>query len=150
MKFSEIKSDQWESLRPYLDTCLLPLTGLSGAETPAQTTEELVRLQTVMDRVEAPYKGRVVTYPALHYMFVDGRFAERVEALCASIKAGGFRFVILATANAAIGGMTFANADLLLTETMAGEGQATVARAIDALWHSPQPPQSPPQSPPQP
>lgn len=141
VKFSEIKSDQWESLRPYLDTCLLPLTGLTGAESPGRTTEELARLQAVMDRIEAPYKGRVVTYPALHYMFADGRFAERVESLCASIKAGGFRYVILATANAAIGGMAFANADLLLTETLAGEGQAAVAREIEALWRQSQQPQ---------
>ncbi|MGO4375464.1 DUF2487 family protein, partial [Paenibacillus sp. MCAF20] len=67
MKFSEIEKEQWEELRPYLDTCLLPVTGMDGSEQPYEATEWLERLRDIMDLIEIPFKGRVVTYPACHY-----------------------------------------------------------------------------------
>ncbi|RXZ80240.1 DUF2487 family protein [Paenibacillaceae bacterium] len=95
MKFSEIEQQQWDELQPYLDTCLLPLTGLKGGEAPGEATHELEKLRDALELVEIPFKGRVVTYPAWHYI---GN-AEDLEQVCERFKASGFRFVILLTAN---------------------------------------------------
>jgi 23S rRNA (pseudouridine1915-N3)-methyltransferase len=98
MKFKHIDSTQWNELRPYLDTCLLPITGLTGLEDPGQATDELEKLQKWMDAVEVPYNGRIVTYPALHYAF-ENAFSESVNEVCNNLRTSGFRYVILMTAN---------------------------------------------------
>ncbi|WJH37540.1 YpiF family protein [Paenibacillus sp. CC-CFT747] len=77
VKFSEIREEQWKDLQPYLDTCLLPITGLTGTESPWMTTEALEMLRDIMDLVENPYKGRLVTYPALHYFSPPGNLLPR-------------------------------------------------------------------------
>ncbi|NEW06056.1 DUF2487 family protein [Paenibacillus sp. SYP-B3998] len=94
MKFSEIEKEQWSDLKPYLDTCLLPLTGLKGFEDPIQTTTALEDLRDALETIEIPFKGRVVTYPALHY--VTGlHMKEQLEAISRQLKHAGFRYVIV-------------------------------------------------------
>jgi 23S rRNA (pseudouridine1915-N3)-methyltransferase len=98
MKFKDIDSAQWAELRPYLDTCLLPITGLTGLEAPGQATDELEKLQKWMDAVEVPYHGRIVTYPAMHYTSKN-EFSASVNEVCNNLRASGFRYVILITTN---------------------------------------------------
>lgn len=97
MKFSDLTRDDWMQLAPYMDTCLLPVTGLTGEEAPWEATEALEKLQDALDLIELPYRGRVVTYPALHYTGESGeRLADILNHTCARLKRNvGFRHVLL-------------------------------------------------------
>ncbi|MUT65462.1 DUF2487 family protein [Paenibacillus sp. NEAU-GSW1] len=134
MKFSDISAEQWEELRPYLDTCLLPVTGMTGDEQPYEATTALERLRDVMDLVEIPFKGRVVTYPAMHYTEKEQQ-SNVIDRMCERLKQSGFRFVVVATpANAAE--LNCKSADLVLCPDEHGEKPAAsaVASAIQTMW----------------
>ncbi|WP_165921054.1 DUF2487 family protein [Paenibacillus albiflavus] len=113
MKFSEIESDKWESLSPYLDTCLLPLTGLTGRENPVQATARLEDLRDALDCLEKPFHGRLVTYPAMHFT-VDGHSEAAVNELARRIKENGFKHVILLTIQSDIQNWVMEDADLFI------------------------------------
>jgi 23S rRNA (pseudouridine1915-N3)-methyltransferase len=94
MKFSDISKEEWTGLQPYLDTCLIPVTGLQGTEQPWEATVALEKLRDALEIIEIPYKGRVITYPALHY--VKGTNIEhQIAELCSQLKATGFAYVII-------------------------------------------------------
>lgn len=134
VKFSEIKEDEWDKLRPYMDTCLLPLTGLTGEESPWQAARALEKLRDAMADLEKRYFGRVVTYPAYHYG--NGDFPDKPLArLTERLKASGFRYVICITADERLSGVTFPEADLFLTPRQAEEG--TAVQAVSELWKPP-------------
>ncbi|UUZ94444.1 YpiF family protein [Paenibacillus sp. P25] len=107
------------SLRPYLDTCLLPVTGLRGTEQPWEATEALEELRDALDLLEMPFKGRVVTYPALHFIPDDAAGTNALlRQVCSGIRQAGFRFVVLVTAKSESElPITAENADLLLRFT---------------------------------
>ena len=96
MKFNDIAAQEWTELKPYLDTCLLPFTGLTGFEDPMQVTTALEQLRDVLEVIEIPYKGRVVTYPALHYIAGTGS-REQLDAISLQLKKSGFRYIIVLT-----------------------------------------------------
>ena len=99
MKFSEIDESKWIELKPYLDTVLLPITGMSGDESPVEATVCLEQLRDIMDLVEIPFYGRLVTYPALHY-YIHNRIEmeSHIKAVCQQLKEQGFKHVILISA----------------------------------------------------
>jgi hypothetical protein len=140
LKFSDIERSDWEGLKPYLDTCLIPVTGLSGFEQPWEATQELEYLRDVMDCVEGPYKGRIVTYPAFHY--AEGpSAAAAVNSVCQKIKGAGFRYVIVISGHPSVGALHFPDADLLLCpesadgQVMDGEQfKLRTSRVIRAMW----------------
>jgi hypothetical protein len=138
MKFSEIQQNDWEELKPYLDTCLLPLTGLSGEESPWKVTENLEKLRDLMDYVEIPYKGRVVTYPALQYKIEEDHMVAIVDALCHKLKAGYFKYVIIITADDTIAKLEFQANDLLISPFMLMQDvnatRAKIDFGIQRLW----------------
>lgn len=142
MKFSEIERNDWEGLKPYLDTCLLPVTGLSGFEQPWEATQELEFLRDAMDCIEGPFKGRIVTYPAFHY--IEGpSAAAAVNSVCRKLKGAGFRYVIVMTANGSVAAAGFSDADLLLCpETPDGEVvgidtfRGKAASEVRTMWES--------------
>ncbi|XEC92728.1 DUF2487 family protein [Paenibacillus tarimensis] len=133
MKFSDIEQSQWEELSPYLDTCLLPVTGLNGAEAPHEVTGQLEQLRDVMELVEIPFKGRIVTYPAYHYYEPD--HVSRLEQVCLRLKDSGFRYIILITAKCRLQLQTEA-ADLILAPYEDGQAlsSAQVKSDIQAMW----------------
>jgi len=136
MKFSEITSELWEELKPYLDTCLLPVTGLNGTESPAETTQALEDLRDVMDGIEIPFKGRVVTYPACHYI-EETEGHDNVEKLCLALKRSGFRYVIVVSAR--LRNLAPPSADLTFVPNHEGvsvEAEA-IGQAIRSLWAPP-------------
>lgn len=97
MKFNEINKVQWADNKPYLDTCLLPITGLSGEEGPAEVTEALEKLRDMMDLLEIPFKGRIVTYPALHFIKGDSSDWGMIEAVCRNLKKDNFAYCVIVT-----------------------------------------------------
>ncbi|MEK3915033.1 DUF2487 family protein [Paenibacillus sp. FSL H7-0331] len=140
MKFSDVNEKTWEDLRPYVDTCLLPVTGITGAEQPWEATCALEDLRDALDLFEIPYKGRVLTYPALHYVNEDSGL-EQVNAVCAQLKTNGFAFVIVVSAKVELADvLTQSNADLaftltpdLLTESLPVE-KKRIAEQLMLLW----------------
>ncbi|MFI2855641.1 DUF2487 family protein [Paenibacillus sp. JSM ZJ436] len=97
MKFSEVEAEGWGELAPFVDTCLIPYTGLSGDEMPWEVTAALERLRDLMDLIEIPFKGRVVTYPALQY---GGEGASvLLSSICSKASAAGFAYVVVITAD---------------------------------------------------
>jgi 23S rRNA (pseudouridine1915-N3)-methyltransferase len=138
MKFSEVQQSEWEELKPYLDTCLLPLTGLTGEESPWQVTEVLEQLRDLMDLVEIPFKGRVVTYPALQYKADDEKMIAAVNELCLKLKLDTFKYVILITVDEALANQEFLASDLFisvndLSET-SNENRAIIVSKVQSLW----------------
>ncbi|QAY66145.1 DUF2487 family protein [Paenibacillus protaetiae] len=135
MKFSEIEESKWNELEPYLDTCLLPVTGMTGLERPYEATQELERLRDIMDLVEVPFKGRIVTYPACHYGGEE--ITNLVNKLCGSLKTAGFKFVIVITAKP-LSRPVPEHADLVIAAADNGKlpDAAEVSQAIRELWNS--------------
>lgn len=134
MKFSEIKKDQWPDIKPYLDTCLLPLTGLTGGEEPWEVTHSLERLADLMEEIEIPFKGRVVTYPSLHYNGQPGALAANVNHLCMRLKESGFAYIVLISADPALSIMTFEAADLFITEDSSKAGPGNIGAMLQGVW----------------
>jgi 23S rRNA (pseudouridine1915-N3)-methyltransferase len=138
MKFNEIEKTGWEELQPYLDTCLLPLTGLTGEETPWQVTERLEKLRDLMDHVEIPFKGRVVTYPAVQYTMEDDQMSSSVNALCHKLKLSQFKYVIIITADDSLAKLEYQTSDLLISNQMirpdASSTRAEIVTLVQGLW----------------
>ncbi|WP_240413856.1 DUF2487 family protein [Paenibacillus periandrae] len=140
MKFSDVNEKTWEDLRPYVDTCLLPVTGITGAEQPWEATCALEDLRDALDMFEIPYKGRVLTYPALHYVHEDNG-VDQVNAVCEKLKANGFAFVIVVSAKAelanvlaqSIADLAFTLTPDLLTESLPAE-KKRIAEQLMLLW----------------
>lgn len=142
MKFNEIDKDQWEELKPYLDTCLLPVTGLTGTETPFETTAALEKLRDAMDLIEIPFKGRVVTYPSYHFVGEPVEYGK-LNKLCAGLKESvGFRYVVMISVSVLLDEQSLPAADLLLridADLLAadyGSIKTDVAARIGAMWQS--------------
>lgn len=135
MKFSEIEENKWGELAPYLDTCLLPVTGMTGQESPPEATVCLERLRDMMDLVEIPFKGRVVTYPACHYWTEGPNFDEMLAKWCEALRTAGFTYIIMITANGSLG-LACEAADLVVSPTPEGAlpEQSEVSDAIRELW----------------
>ncbi|CAN7701528.1 MULTISPECIES: DUF2487 family protein [unclassified Paenibacillus] len=140
MKFNEIVSQEWTELKPYLDTCLLPVTGLTGVEDPMEVTTVLERLRDVMEIIEIPYKGRVVTYPALHYI-ADTGASKQVETIVHQLKKSGFRYIIVLTLHSEAIHWKSAETDLLIVvdkEQWAQQSEAIrsgISKQVQQLWY---------------
>ncbi|MFD2115942.1 DUF2487 family protein [Paenibacillus yanchengensis] len=136
MKFSDIEEQEWEELQPYLDTCLLPITGLDGSEQPYEVTAGLEQLRDLLDLVEIPYKGRVVTYPAYHYVDFSEQSLTLISNVCQNLKVAGFKYIILATTKAEHA-LDVCEADIVLTlkEDGALPSSSEVAEEIQLLWN---------------
>lgn len=121
MKFSEITSEDWVELHSYLDTCLIPYTALTGRESPCETVIALERLRDFLDYVEIPFNGRIVTYPAVHYS--QASQLQHLNELCSHLKAGGFKYVIVMTADEALVQAELPEADLVLSLSAISPGK---------------------------
>lgn len=138
MKFSEIDQNTWPELQPYFDTCLIPFTGLSGGESPWEATEALERLRDFMDYVEIPYKGRVVTYPAVQYGGTST--ATLLNEICHKVKSAGFIHVMIMTADARLSREDIPESALVLSlpeleATGAASVREVVERSISEMWN---------------
>ncbi|CAM4218876.1 DUF2487 family protein [Paenibacillus tarimensis] len=134
MKFSEFDHTRWAELQLYFDTCVLPVTGMTGAESPAEATEKLEQLRDLLDLVEVPYKGRTVTYPALHYTGEGSRLEEAVAFAAGKMKKNGFKHVIVVSLPELAADVP--DVDYVISPTPEGElpHGTVVTNAIQQLW----------------
>ncbi|NMO96991.1 DUF2487 family protein [Paenibacillus lemnae] len=114
MKFSEVEESTWTELQPYLDTCLIPYTGLNGEEVPWEATAALERLRDFMDLVEIPFKGRIVTYPALQYRAPEAY--QMLDEICEKVKKTGFKYVVIITSDIEMTNDDVPNSTLVLSQ----------------------------------
>jgi 23S rRNA (pseudouridine1915-N3)-methyltransferase len=145
MKFSEAEQQTWSELQPYVDTCLLPVTGLTGTEQPWEAAEALERLRDALDCFEIPYKGRVMTYPAFHFTpdGADGT-VEFLNGICKGLRAGGFRHILLISAKPELAplletveaDLAFTLPEELLSQSLP-EVKQQVAEKLQHLWANP-------------
>ena len=126
--------ESWPELQPYVDTCLLPVTGLTGMESPWEATETLEKLRDVIDRVEIPFRGRIVTYPAVQYGREDG--LEAVDKLCLSLRESGFRFVIAVSAGLRLDGLSCPHLSIGPDHEGDLPDSDTIRERIRGLWMS--------------
>lgn len=138
MKFSEMNQDSWAELQLYLDTCLVPFTAMSGRQSPVEATEALERLRDFLDMVEVPFKGRIMTYPAYHY--TNSEMSMTLNTLSTELKASGFKYVVIMSADGTFEDMDIPAADLLLSkqDLIKNQEEATITRyvgeCIRELW----------------
>lgn len=139
MKFNEISEQDWRDLKPYLDTCLLPVTGLTGLEDPAKVTMTLEQLRDALETIEIPYKGRVVTYPALHYI-TEMNVKEQLEVVSHHLKRMGFRYVIVLSVHPEAAAWKTEQTDLLIAIDMEQWGSQSeqikwsISKQVQHLW----------------
>ncbi|GFZ89859.1 hypothetical protein GCM10008018_40150 [Paenibacillus marchantiophytorum] len=139
MKFDEVPAKDWIDLKPYLDTCLLPVSGLSGFEDPMQVTERLQHLRDALEAIEIPYKGRVVTYPAVHYV-TGVQIKDQLDAVSLHLKRMGFRYVIVLTVHKEATQWKADETDLFIAVDMdrwATESEqikSSISKQVQHLW----------------
>ncbi|WP_158602175.1 DUF2487 family protein [Cohnella endophytica] len=138
MKFSEIEENSWPELQPYLDTCLLPLSGMTGEEAPWEATNKIASAGRWLAPLEQAFRGRTVTMPAYHYGGNDEDRPERMKRLIASMKGVGFRYVVV------VSGQTMTKDELLGADLFVGpvaEGEEPeahkISKSLADLWRKP-------------
>lgn len=131
MKFSEFDGERWAGMQLYFDTAILPVTGLAGSETPDEASAALERLRDLLDLVEIPFKGRTVTYPALHYA-ADGAAIGRIAS---GLKTAGFRYIIAVALDRSPASET-PMVDLWITPDPDGSipPAKAVSASVQAMW----------------
>ncbi|WP_339266165.1 DUF2487 family protein [Paenibacillus sp. FSL R5-0470] len=137
MKFSDFEVEQWEENRKFYDTCLIPFTGLSGSESPPETVQALERLRDFMDLVEIPFKGRIVTYPAIQYGG-EGYF-DLINEVCRKVKSSGFQYAVVLTADIALLEQEIFESDLVLSlpiieGSLEGKINSDIGMKIQKMW----------------
>ncbi|WP_027093629.1 DUF2487 family protein [Cohnella thermotolerans] len=137
MKFSELDTDRWADLQPYLDTCLLPVSGLNGRETPAEATDKIAAAGDWLAPIETAFRGRTVTLPAYHYYDPeDEAETRRLERYCAKVKSVGFRYLVIVSGERLLTAESLPFADLIV-----GPGSAealpdteAIRQAVTSMW----------------
>ncbi|WP_312148582.1 DUF2487 family protein [Paenibacillus odorifer] len=137
MKFSDFEVDTWEENRKFYDTCLIPFTGLSGLESPPETVQALERLRNFMDMVEIPFKGRIVTYPAIQY--AGEGYVNLINEICQKVKSSGFQHVVVLTADVPLQESQIYESDLVLSlpiieASHEGKNDSEIRMKIQDMW----------------
>ncbi|MDP5273821.1 DUF2487 family protein [Chengkuizengella axinellae] len=140
MKFSEIEINLWDEHREYLDTCLLPFTGLTGEENPMETTKALEELRDMLDLVEIPFNGRVVTYPTVHFHQEEEQLASYLNNIRLNLKKQGFTYLILITHQTEMDKLKFQEFDLFLMPDEKEQDLVSlkdeISNKVQALWNN--------------
>lgn len=95
MKFSELSREEWFNLQPYLDTCLIPVSGIAGGEDPWEMADLAASAGAWLLPLEKAFAGRTVTLPAYHYFDGSAASAAGLKRICAGCREAGFRYVVL-------------------------------------------------------
>lgn len=138
MKFSEISDQSWAELQPYLDTCLLPVSGLTGMEAPWEAKENILRTGDWLSVLERAFHGRTVTMPAYHYDQAGPDAAERLNDMCGRLKASGYRYVVVVCGQAGGVSESVTAADMRVQPNAEEEqpDESALRAAISAMWRA--------------
>lgn len=106
-------------------------------ETPWEATAALERLRDFMDLAEIPFKGRLVTYPAVQYGNTED--IKLLNEVCHNVKSSGFKFVVIMTADVELSKEDVPDSTLVLSRRRleGSEGiplSAIVAGQISEMW----------------
>ncbi|UQZ32389.1 DUF2487 domain-containing protein [Paenibacillus sp. PK3_47] len=139
MKFSDFTVADWKENGRFFDTCLLPYTGLTGSEHPAEAAEVLERLRDFMDLIEKPYQGRIVTYPAIQYQTAES--TAYVNDICRKVKSKQFQFAVVVTGEVRVSAELIHESDLVLSlpelEGLSkSELSVHIKQKIERMWQS--------------
>lgn len=138
MKFNEISEESWAELQPFLDTCLLPVSGLTGMETPWEATERILKTGDWLSPLERAFHGRTVTMPAYHYDHAGGNGPEGVNELVSRLKRSGFRYVVVVSGQA--GGLPESVTEASLIVQPAEDSELpnpdAMRQAVMAMWRT--------------
>ncbi|WP_027084933.1 DUF2487 family protein [Cohnella panacarvi] len=138
MKFNEISEESWAELQPFLDTCLLPVSGLTGAESPWEATERILKTGDWLSPLEKAFHGRTVTMPAYHYDRAGGDGSEGAKELVARLKKSGFRYVVVVSGQA--GGVPESVTEASLVVQPADDAEQpdpdALRQAVMAMWRA--------------
>lgn len=137
MKFSDFEMDNWEENRKFYDTCLIPFTGLSGLESPPEVVLALERLRDFMDLVEIPFKGRIITYPAIQYASLG--YVDQINEVCRKVKSSHFQYTIVITADISLQNKEIYESDLVLSlpvieSSQESKIQSGIGMKIQEMW----------------
>jgi len=77
MQWTMEQVQNWEELREYVDTALLPLYLLTGDKPIPAHVERMTYLMNIAAAVEQKLRGRVLLFP-LHYQAEEGEAAIRL------------------------------------------------------------------------
>ena len=138
MKFSEIDEASWAELQPFLDTCLLPVSGLTGEETPSEAADKAASTGSWLVPLEKSFTGRTVTLPAFHYYSRNDELDfERLNQLCRQLKKQGYRYVI-AVCGIPKGLPEDLSADLVIQPDREDEqpDEDALRKAVSELWRN--------------
>lgn len=135
MKFSDIDQTKWQALKPYLDTVIIPITGMTGTESPDEATKALEDLRDWLDPIELQFNGRIVTYPAFHYVG-DELPHVLIESLIVNLKQQGFKYVVAVSSKYNV---SFAKSSFDAIFTPEAEGELPVYEkatiTIMSMWN---------------
>jgi hypothetical protein len=135
MKFSELDKEEWFNLQPYLDTCLIPVSGIAGGIAPWEMAELAASAGAWLLPLEKAFAGRTVTLPAYHYYDGSPEAIAGLRRLCAGCREAGFRHVVLVSG---IAGLLpeDAGADLCIQPQASGEmpDPEALHHAMTGLW----------------
>lgn len=141
VKFSELTEEQWEEWGPYLDTCILPVTGLNGTESPIEAGYRLEKLRDWLDGIEMPFRGRTVTYPAYHFVSqqLDDDELRLLNGLCTRLRRQGFAYIVVVSAQLPLTSDKLPAADLVITpaelmEEEAGQVRSAMKICVQNMW----------------
>lgn len=94
LRFSDVDQKTWSQWQPFVDTAVVPLTGLDGTETPWEMRQRLEILRDLLDITEQPFKGRVLVLPAVQYAFSE----YQLKSMAKNLRHQGYHFIITVAA----------------------------------------------------
>jgi len=148
MKFNELTKEQWEEWKGYLDTCILPVTGLSGMESPPEVASQLEMLRNWLGGIEIPFRGRTVTYPAYHFIpdNIEMNSLCLVNKLCTQLRSQGFTYIVIISAQWNIMRDELPQADLVVSPvelwtTDLSRAQQQIKERVQKMWGGTRPDQ---------
>lgn len=138
MKFNEIGEESWADLQPYLDTCLLPVSGLTGLEAPWEATERMLKTGDWLSPLERAFHGRTVTMPAYHYDQASDNGVQRLNELVSRLKRSGFRYVVIVSGQAQGVPENVSEASLIVQPATESEAPdiGSLRQAVMAMWRT--------------
>jgi 23S rRNA (pseudouridine1915-N3)-methyltransferase len=132
MKFSELNETQWVELAPYLDTCILPISGVDGTETPTEMVNKLSTLQKLIDEIEKDFRGRIVIFPAFHYS--NEGYAAQLINLISNIKNNHFAKVVCISSELESEKLVEFGADIVFSIKSTELEKLEIKKTLPLLW----------------